>query len=327
MNGALRLTSRLSSLFSPVWIARWKRTALYAVFAVTCLLFSLFLTFPYDAIQQRIETEAARAGVTVKIGSLGPAFFGVTATRVQLFAPGANSAEATPSEALLLNQLTIRPMLFPPGAHFRAKAFGGSIEGSIGQGSTASVELAFAGLDPSQGNLQGFSGLDLSGKLSGRLSMTLPVVSLPGSKVKAADLSQADGELILDGSGLLVNGGTIKVPIGGTPMPVDLPKLDLGTLQARLGFAKGLGTVEAFKASGGDLDLNATGTLKLARKVDYSEPNIDLKLKVNPDTVKRLGLLGSGLSLLPSDRSDPTTKSAHLSGYLGNPRFAPGSRN
>ncbi len=305
------MTSALQ-LRAPAWNARWKRTTFYSLFGLFCLVLSLFITFPFEAIQQRIETEAVRAGLSIKIGSLGPAFGlmpGVTASRVQLFAPG--------GEALLIPQVMIRLMLFPPGAHFQAKAFGGSIEGSVGQGSKAKIDVEFEGLDPSQGNLQAFSGVDLSGKLTGRVAMTLPV----------ADLSQADGEVTLDAAGLLVNGGTVKVPVGGTPMPVDLPRIDLGNLQARITFVRGLGTVESFKTSGGDLDLSATGTLKLARKVDYSEPNVDLKLKANPEMVKKLGLLGSGLSLLPPDGSDPSTRSAHLGGYLGKPRFTPGGRN
>lgn len=324
----MTLTSRLPPIFSALGATlaklRWRRAALYTAFGLFCLVVSLFVTFPYEAIQQRIEMEAARSGLTVKLGSLGPAFLGVTATRVQI---AAAKPEEEAAEPLLLSYVTVRPTFFPPGVRFKAGALGGTITGALGQGSKQSIELDLDGLDPSQGNFGAFTGLSLSGKLAGHLSLTMPWVTPPGSKVKIADLSQADGELSLDGSGLAVNGGTVKVPMGGTPMPIDLPKTDLGNLVVKIGFAKGLGTVDTLRASGGDLDLTANGTLKLARKVDYSEPNLDLKLRVNPDTVKRLGIMGSGLSLLPSDRSDPSTKSAHLSGYLSKPRFVPGSRN
>jgi len=300
------------------------RTVLYAAFAGICLLLSLFITFPYEAIQQRIEIEAARAGLSVKLGSLGPALFGVTASRVQI-GPAVEGDAA--QETLLIPEIVVRPTLFPLGVRFKAKAFGGSLEGSTGQGSKAEINLHFEGLDLSQGNLQALSGVDLSGKLSGHLALTLPVAAPPGAKAKVADLSQADGQITLDAAGLLVNGGTVKVPMYGSLAPMDLPKVALGNLELRLNFDKGLGTIESLKTSGGDLDLNATGTLKLARKLDYSEPNVDIKLRASPEMVKRLGILGSGLSLLPSDRSDPSTKSAHLSGYLGKPRFAPGAKN
>ncbi|HZH02156.1 MAG TPA: type II secretion system protein GspN, partial [Myxococcaceae bacterium] len=284
--------------------------------------FFLFATFPFDAVRQRLETEAGRAGYTLRVGSLGPAFFGVTASRLQL-SPAAGGDAAEP---LLVPSVTLRPSLFPPGASFHAKAFGGRVSGSVSAAGDA-LDVEFSGLDPAQGNIRGFTGVDLAGRIGGRARLSLPRATAPGSKAKAPDLSRADGIISLEGSGLSVNGGNVTMPLMGQPTPVDLPKVVLGNLQARITFVKGLGTLEVFQAKGSDLDISASGTLKLARKIDYSEPNVDVKIKADPEFVKRLGLLGSGLSLLPADRSDPGQKVAKITGYLGKPRFAPGARN
>ncbi|MFP2934422.1 type II secretion system protein GspN, partial [Pyxidicoccus sp. 3LG] len=67
--------------------ARWKVVLGYTAFAVFAFILGLFVTFPYDAIRTRIVSEAAQAGLAVRIGSLRPGLAGITATDVRVSKP------------------------------------------------------------------------------------------------------------------------------------------------------------------------------------------------------------------------------------------------
>ena len=94
---------------------------------------------------------------------------------------------------------------------------------------------------------------------------------------------------------------------------MDLPKIALGDIDARIKIEKGLGTVEALQARSEDLELLGSGTVKLGQRLDVSQPDMDFKLKTEPEFVKRLGLIGAGLSILPAGQERPEV-----------PRGAPG---
>ncbi|HME92465.1 MAG TPA: type II secretion system protein GspN, partial [Myxococcaceae bacterium] len=144
------------------------------------------------------------------------------------------------------------------------------------------------------------------------------------AKVQEPDLSQARGRLSLKLDHVLVNGGSLTLPLYGEMTPVDLPKIAIGDLEAKIKFEKGLGTIEKFQGKGDDVNLLAAGTLKLAKRIDYSEANVDIKLKAEPEFTKRLGMLGSGLAMLPADKDDPGFRLAKMTGFLGRPNFNPG---
>jgi type II secretion system protein N len=135
-------------------------------------------------------------------------------------------------------------------------------------------------------------------------------LTLEGEQVRVEDLS---------GKGIQVAGEVTQAATLS-----DGADIVLGHLDAELKFDKGAGKLEKFHGKGDDLEVLGQGTLKLARRVEYSEPNVDVKLKAEPAFVSRLGLLGSGLSMLPADREAPGFRVAHLSGFLGQPSFLPG---
>ncbi|MFP2924741.1 type II secretion system protein GspN, partial [Pyxidicoccus sp. 3LG] len=175
------------------------------------------------------------------------------------------------------------------------------------------------GLQVANGNLQAFTGLDMGGELNAHLALTLPKGKSP-----EPDLSQADGELTLDTQGLVIKGGKVAIPMGGGPgMPMDLPQVTLGALTGRIQFEKGLGTVQTLRLKGEDLEALATGTLKLGKKVEYSEPAMDVNIKLEPEAQKRLGAVAMGLTILPPDKKDPSFRAAKLGGFLNRPTFLP----
>src|SRR5262249_49510670 len=153
----------------------------------------------------------------------------------------------------------------PPGIAFGASTLGGSISGSLGGWSGTSIRLDLNGLKTSDPNFKEVTGVDATGKISGRLSLDMPMSTVPGSSNnKQADLSQANGALSLKLDRVVVNGGTITVPLMGQPVPVVLEKLAIGDLEARVKFEKGQGRIEKFQGKGDDIELLGSGTIKLA---------------------------------------------------------------
>jgi type II secretion system protein N len=303
-------------------LERWQIIAAYVAFAVAAFLFFFYVTFPYDALRQRLKAEAAAAGWDVRIASMGPGFFGVTAHGVEVKktvqAGAPEGAEEKPG--LMLQALSLRPSLFPFGMAFNADVMGGHASGAVGGLGTLSVKVELNKVDLAKGNLKDFSGLDLTGVVSGNFALTAPK-SPVGTGPKEPDFGQASGAFNLKGDQVLVNGGTITVPMYGTPTPMDLPKIDFGNVDAKIDFEKGVGKIETFTAKSSDIDLSGTGTLKLARRLEYSEPNVDLRFKAEQDFVKRLGMLGAGLSMLKSDPKDPQYKAVKVGGLIGRPSF------
>ena len=303
--------------------AAWKVVAGYIAFSVFALLFCLYLTFPYDAVRERVQREADGAGLYVKMGSLGPGLRGITATDVQVRKKLLGN-ETKPAEPLMVKSISLRPALFPPGVAFHANALGGKVDGSVGGLGDTAVRVEWSGLDLSQGNMKAFSGVDLAGTVSGALSLDVPKATIGGGKSSEPDLGQANGSLKLALDGVQVNGGTVNVAIpmyGPEPTPVDLPKIGIGDIDAAMKFEKGTGNVERFSAKGNGLEASATGTLKLAKRLEYAEPNLEFRLKMDGEFIKALGVYSAALMAMQSDPKDPAWRLARLTGYLGRPNF------
>jgi type II secretion system protein N len=324
--------------------ARWKLILGYTAFSLVALVLCLFLTFPFDALRARVATEAARQGYAVRIGSLRPGFFAVTARDVQISQPpGGLSPEAFAAltseddsatammgaavlgEPLMLDSVSVRPSLFPPGVSFTADAMGGTIQGSVGGLKDVSVKMVARGLQVNQGNLPAFSGLDMEGTVGANVLLTVPRGT---GKDAEPDLAAADGEIALDTSGLVIKGGKVAIPLspGSPPIPMDMPRIALGQVTGRMDIQKGLGTVRELRLKSEDLEAQAEGTLKLGKRLAYSEPALDLRLKADPAFTKRLGLLGAGLSMMAPDPKDASYRAGRLTGFLNRPQFSPPRR-
>lgn len=304
-------------------IEPWKIAVGYAAFSLFAFLFFFYVTFPYGALRERLEMEAAAQGYEIRIDSMGPGFFGVTARDVSLrrrAEPGA----AAPPEPLQIDSVAFRPALIPLGLAFRASLLEGTISGSVGGIGDLDLDVEANDLDLAAGNMKAFTGIALAGTLNGRFSLEVPRVKPPGPNTRGAaepDFAQATGSLVLDGDAVEINGGTVTVPMYGQPTPVDLPKIALGELDAKVVFDKGQGKVDSLAAQSSDVDLQGSGSIKLARRLELSELNLELRFKPNPEFQKRLGMIGAGLSMLQVDRRDPQYRMGRVTGFLGRPTF------
>jgi type II secretion system protein N len=287
----------------------------YAGFFLVALVAAFFLTFPYDALKTRVRLEAERAGYFTRIASLGPGFFSVRAKGVEL----SKKAESDPPpQPLELDSVSVGPTLFPPGLGVTTKVFGGTVTARVSGFSTIRVRIDADDLDLTRSNLKGFSGIDFAGTVDAHVDLSLPRVAV-GTEPAQPDLGQATGTITL-----AINGGSMSMVIpqfGPEPTPLDLPKIVVGDVTGRLKFEKGAGTIEKFEAKSPDLELQATGTLKLAKRLEYSEPGIEIRFKPDPEFQKRLGLIGSALSMVGPDPKDPAWRMGRLTGYLGRPNF------
>jgi type II secretion system protein N len=301
--------------------ALWKRLVGYLLFTLFALVTGFFISFPYDALRDRVRLEADRAGYFVRIGSLGPGFFAVRAADLQV---SKKADSDPPPEALRIDSVSVGPSLFPPGVAVTAKLMGGSVTARASGLSTTRLVVDVKGLDLSKGNLKGFSGIDFAGTVNGQLDVRVPRVPAAPNTPPEPDLAQASGSLTLSTQGLAVNGGTANITIpqyGPDPSPFDLPRIVLGDVTGKVTLDKGAATIDKLEGSSADLELKVTGTVKLAKRLEYSEQNIELRLKPDPEFQKRLGMLGAALSFMGADPQDPTWRLGRLSGYLGRPQF------
>ena len=302
-------------------LKRWQRMTAYGAYTLFAFALCFYITFPYQAVTQRIVSEAASEGFLVQMGALGPGLLGVTAPLVRISRKPEENIDQE-NTVLTLRSVSLRPSLFPVGLAFRAAGLGGTVSGAYGGIGSTSVTFDLSKVNAADPGVKSFSGLDLSGSLNGHLALDIPKSKNP--KAPETDLAQANGTLVLKLNQLLIKGGTVTVPIMGQPTPIDLPRVSIGDVEARVKFDKGLGKIEKFQGKGDDLELSATGTLTLAKRLDYAQPNIDLKLKADPDFVKRVGIIGSGLSMLPADRENSGFRVAKITGFLARPVFNPG---
>lgn len=288
----------------------WKRISGYSTFVLFSLTATFFLTFPYDTLKERLKQEADQVGWHVRMGSLGPGFFSLRASDVQVSKKAVG--EEVP-ESLMVESVSVGPSLFPLGMSVKGKLLGGSVVAHvIGMGGSR-LKVDVDGLDLSSGNLKTFSGVDSAGTLDAHVDVS-----------GLQDLSQATGSVRIEGKGLTINGGTATLTIpqfGPDPTPLDLPKIVIGDITGVVSIEKGVATVDEFKSKSNDLEVAISGSAKLAKRLDYSEPNLEIRLKPDPEFQKRLGLIGSALSMIGPDPKDPSWRMGRLTGYFGQPRF------
>jgi type II secretion system protein N len=299
----------------------WKRIVGYAAFSLFALFAMFFVTFPYEALKDRVRLEADNAGYFLRVGRMGPGLFAVRASDVEVSKKAVG--DQVP-EAMKIDSVSIGPSLFPPGVAVRAKVMGGTVSAKASGFGSARVKLDVEDLDLTRGNLKGFSGIDFAGQLEAHLDLTVPRTAAAPNAPAEPDLAQASGTISLEAHGLAVNGGTANITIpqfGPEPTPVDLPKIVIGELGGKIKIEKGAATIEELKSKSDDLELAVSGTVKLAKRLEYSEPNVEVRVKPNPEFQKRLGLLGSALSMIGADPKDPTWRLGRLTGYLGRPQF------
>jgi type II secretion system protein N len=301
-------------------LSLWKRIGAYSAFTLVALMLTFSMTFPYGALQKRAVAEADNAGFLLTMSRLGPGLLAITAKEVEI----AKKSSGEAAEGLHIDSMSVGPTFFPPGVSVQMKLMGGTVTTRVSGLSTKRVRVDVSELDLSKGNVKAVSGIDFSGKIDAHVDLTIPVSAGGPQAPREPDVSLATGSIVIDAQTLGVNGGTANISVpqfGPEPTPFDLPRIPLGELSAKLKIDKGVATVEEFKTKSAEVELALTGTIKLAKRFEYAEPNIEVRLKTDPGFQKGLGMLGSALSIVQPDPKDPNWRMGRLTGYLGRPQF------
>jgi type II secretion system protein N len=263
----------------------------YAILAL--ILFSTFLvsTFPYSSTLAKVL-----APMGLEFSSTGQAIhFPIGAELTDVRVDSINSPRATP--LFESPAVTISPsiLLLHPGVRVKASAYDGVVTATArpsGKGTALSFNLD--ALDISRQHLFETSGLNAAGHLSGAGEFWISSSNI------GADTG--DGELR---AALL----TLISPIVQGP-------IRLGDAHAKFKLRDGILAIESFSSHGGDLGIEASGTVQLSPLVGDSRIAIQFKLTPSPAATSRLGLL---FAILPRP---PGPKPYQLTGTLNAPRIS-----
>lgn len=303
---------------------RWVRWVGYPAFFQVAFLAGLQLTFPYDALRDRLAGEARKAtGMNVEIGKVRLAgISGIRLTDLALSKAGAmaevveregdDEAPPRPPPARVeIDSLTAKAELFSmlrgkQAVKFSIDAWGGEVNGRFVSGADeSSLHATARGINLAQSPIQVFGGLDMEGTLD-KLQIDL---QSPG-----ADFSQADGVIEIEGNGLLLNGGEVQ--------QFELPRIALGALRGKIQIEKGEGNFETFSIDGDDLEAKIDGKMRMAPTFSQSSLTGNLRLKPSDDWWNRNEMLKTAANFaLPAQKDG--WRVIGIYGQLGSPNFRP----
>lgn len=299
----------------------------YPAFFLTCFLFFAYLTFPYERLKDWIvqqveyppgpEGEPRPSGYRLEIVSLEPWWLtGVELQGVRLVrlpqAPGDHPVDATFEEVYA--RVSILSLLVGDlDVSFSALLAGGEVTGEVELADDASryaAELDSINLRRIP-ILRSATGLPLAGVLSGQFDLTVD-----------ADPTKSQGAIDLRIAGLEVGDGNakLKVPgIGG----LTIDRMAAGDLLIHSKVENGIADFKELRANGEDIELDGSGSLRLAQPLKVSKLDILISAKIKDAYKERSDRAKTLLSLL---EMNPIARSAlapdgalqfRLSGVLG----------
>jgi len=257
----------------------------YAAFYLFSLLFFAYLTFPFDRLRTRIQSEfnASQTGpspLSLRLGHLSSYWFsGVRADDVELISPASTAPSedaAKPAKPKVMRidtvhaRVSLLRLLFGTmHVNFGARAFGGEISGFTSDadgGRKLEVDLEDLGLADAP-LLADMLGLPIGGELGGHVEFLLP----------EGKLSKAEGKVDLKFSALSAGDGKTKVLNA-----IALPKVEIGDLTLKATATAGGLKVDELSAGGKDLDLQGDGSVRLRDTFDQSVLSMNARFKFNP---------------------------------------------
>ncbi len=290
----------------------WVRRLLAPVAFVATFLLMLYLTFPYEVLGQRIETEARQGGWDVSIGKLGPGgLLGLRGRNVSLrqhegFSSGVGMAGLGPLPAgapadLKIDRIDLHPQLLQLllrqlAVGFDVESFGGEAKGTAKLSSDAKAPgLAALQVDISDIDLKQLppslvQGLEMTGRLAAKCDVTsLQVLEAAGGKVS----------LSLKGAAILK--GMLRL---GEGMNFPAPKVVLGDFTGSVTIDRGTAKLEKASLTGGDIEADLDGTIKLKPLLSLSQAEIHVRFKPKDAWLEANPLIKSSLGFLGPKSSD-----------------------
>src|SRR5471032_429414 len=266
------------------------RKLLVPATAIVFFVLFVILTFPYEVLARRLETEAQREGAELTIGSLGPSgLTGLRARDVKLRLPQVPGNEA--SAEVKLERADLSPDLFAlilrrTSFGFSVQGYGGTVKGHMALSNDPRTPgLTSLRIDARDLDLASLPFKDLTGvEADGKLQLKMDLHSLQPVETSSGDL-----QLSLD-----------SVDISGNLMGLTLPKTSLGKFEAGATVEKGVAKFEKTTARGGDIDADVDGNVSLRPLFLLSQADLHVRfrpadhwLDLNPAIKGMMGLLQS----------------------------------
>ncbi len=296
----------------PAWLAQPR--LLYGAFAVAAFALAMRWTFPSEAVRERLIYEAGARGWQIDLGEVAPS--GVLGVRMDGLALTDASGLKIPVERLDASLQVLPLFVGRRVLDWQASLYQGTVEGSAAlSGQDRAVELDLDGVDLSRAlPLRKAAGMEIGGKVTGHLELTLPGGSLEKSS-GTAQLSVARAAL---------GGGPVPVPPLGK---LDLPPVALGNVTATAKVEQGRVAVQKLEAAGGDAELSGDGiAVVLQPRMQYAPLTGQARVRFQSTLWQKpaaASLRPVVEAALASSRAPDGSYRFSVAGTLGHPQLRP----
>jgi type II secretion system protein N len=243
---------------------KWKltgsrRTAAYVAFFILAFVVALRLTFPVEAVRERLILDAGARGFQVKVNDLSPS--GLAGVRARGVTVTTSEGTRIPFEELSVGLRPWPTLMGRRAFSFDASLFDGRVVGFAEVSSTTErYQARVTGIDLARaGVVRAATGLDLAGILSGNLDVTLDPKD-PAKSSGSMEFQVKDGAIL---------GG--KIPVPGMEGGLTVPPVRLGAIAARGAVKSGRADFGTLESKGDDVDIVAEQVfIQLQPRVEHS---------------------------------------------------------
>ncbi len=299
------------------WIV-WKPRLAYGGFAFLCFLLALRWTFPAEAVKERLILEAGVRGWQIDVERVSAG--GVLGVRGKGVKLSNDTGLAIPIEDATAS-LRLLPLLAGRRSiAFDVRIYDGSLRGTADlSDDVRRVAADVEGIDLGAAlPLRKASGLDLLGRLQGKVDLTVP--SAPAEK------TSGKVELRVKEAGIA--GGQLPVPGMSTGLP--LPRMGFGEIDAALQLGDGRATFRKLEAKGGDAEVQTEGLYFVVQpRMEFAPIFGKAKVRVAEAFWAKSGTQGfRGLaeSALAQAKGPDGAWSFNVTGSVGHPRLTPAAQ-
>jgi type II secretion system protein N len=293
----------------------------YPLFFLFCFVLFSYWTFPWDRARNKLVEEAGKRGYALEIVDMSPSgLSGVTLSGVRLVLP-LQPGETGPAQELLVEELSVRAGLFAfmrgsKAFSFDAELAGGAFEGALDLGKEEELdfEAEFENLNLTQlAALRKYTFVPMRGIATGDVEIHMP-----------SEVDESSGHFDVTISDFTVGDGNAKVDIPGWG-GLTLDEASAGDFNFKAEIQEGTMDIQRAEAHGSDLQLDAVGSVRLARPVKRSQLDVMFRIKIedaykekSPKVATALGMVEQQRQFKAAQTSDGALQYA-LKGSLSGP--------
>lgn len=299
--------SILTNLLNRFRGKRWAKWVGFSLFSWAVFTLSLYLTFPSEAVRDRVVQVAWQQGVNLRMESVGLAFpLGISFSETYWILREADPQAEVGAVAIHIPKATLRPSLLglltgKLALSFDASLWGGNLAGRLSSSDDGrEIQARLRGVELGESVL-GAIGLQFEGKIE---ELRL--------EAAGSQLASLEGELSLKGENLVINGGEVN--------HFSLPKIALGTLEGKVMIADGKAEIETFEANGDDITALVEGSIRFADRLGLSTLQTKLRFKPSESWWSENEMLRAGAAMALR-KDGEGFHNIQLYGQLSRPRF------